>query len=148
MRRIGDWRSDLASLSRVAMTENDTSGAHTTGLLASLRGFAATLTAIAQTRLALLANEVEEEKLRVGQLLLFGGVTLFCLAIGSVFLALFVTVLLWESHRLLVLGGMAMLFLGIAGVAGAMFRARASAGSRLFSASMAELGKDRQKLMP
>jgi len=29
-----------------------------------------------------------------------------------------------------------------------MFRARASVGSRLFAASLAELGKDRQQLLP
>jgi uncharacterized membrane protein YqjE len=130
------------------MTENDAGMAHATGLFASLRNFTATLTALAQTRLALLANEVEEEKLRFGQLLLFGSIALFCLAVGSVFLAMFVTVLLWDSHRLLVLGGLALLFFSLGGAAVAMFRARASTGSRLFSASLAELGKDRQQLLP
>ena len=130
------------------MTENDAGIERATGLFASLRNFAATLTAVAQTRLELLANEVEEEKLRFGQLLLFGSIALFCLAVGSVFLAIFITVLLWESHRLLVLGGLAALFFSLGGVAVVMFRARASAGSRLFSASLAELGKDRQQLLP
>jgi uncharacterized membrane protein YqjE len=70
------------------------------------------------------------------------------LAVGSVFLAIFVTVLLWDSHRLLVLGSVAVLFFGLGGAAVIMFRARSSAGSRLFSASLAELGKDRQQLLP
>jgi uncharacterized membrane protein YqjE len=96
----------------------------------------------------LLATEVEEERLRYGQLLLFGSIALFCLAVGSVFLAIFATVLLWESHRLLVLGGLAVFFFSLGGAAVVMFRARASAGSRLFSASLAELGKDRQQLLP
>lgn len=130
------------------MTETDAGIARATGLFASLRNLAVTLTAVAQTRLELLANEVEEEKLRFGQLLLFGSVALFCLAVGSVFLAIFVTVLLWDSHRLLVLGGLAVLFFSLGGAAAVMFRARASAGSRLFAASLAELGKDRQQLLP
>ena len=130
------------------MTETDAGMARATGLFASLRNFAVTLTAVAQTRLELLANEVEEEKLRFGQLLLFGSIALFCLAVGSVFLAIFITVLLWESHRLLVLGSLAVLFFSLGGVAVVMFRARASAGSRLFSASLAEMGKDRQRLLP
>ena len=130
------------------MTETDAGAARATGLFASLRNFAATLTAVAQTRLELLANEVEEEKLRLGQLILFGGIALFCLAVGSIFLAIFVTVLLWESHRLLVLGGLAGLFLGLGGAAVVMFRARVSTGSKLFAASLAELGKDRQQLSP
>lgn len=130
------------------MTENDAGTTHATGLFASLRNFAATLSGVAQTRLELLANEVEEEKLRFGQLMLFGSIALFCLAMGSMFLAIFVTVLLWDSHRLLVLGGFAVLFLSLGGVAVVMFRARASAGSRLFAASLAELGKDRRRLLP
>jgi len=79
---------------------------------------------------------------------LFGGIALFCLAVGSVFLAIFITVLLWDSHRLLVLGSLTVFFLGLGGAAVVMFRARASAGSKLFAASLAELGKDRQQLLP
>ena len=130
------------------MTETDAGIASATGLFASLRNFAATLTAVVQTRLELLTNEVEEEKLRFGQLLLFGSIALFFLAVGSVFLAIFVTVLLWDSHRLLVLGGFAVLFFSLGGTGVVMFRARASAGSKLFSASLAELAKDRQQLLP
>lgn len=130
------------------MTETDAGTGRATGLFASLRNFAATLAGIAQTRLELLANEVEEEKLRLGQMLLFGSIALFCLAIGSVFLAIFVTVLLWDSYRLLALGGLAVLFFSVGGAAIVMFRVRAATGSRLFSASLAELGKDRQQLLP
>lgn len=131
------------------MTEqNEAGGGRPAGLLASLRIFAATTVAIAQTRLELLANEVEEEKLRVGQLVVFGSIALFCFAIGIVFLAVFITVLLWESHRLLVLGGFSALFLGVGVVAIQLFRGHASTGSKLFSASLAELGKDRQQLLP
>jgi uncharacterized membrane protein YqjE len=67
---------------------------------------------------------------------------------GSVFFAIFVTILLWDSHRLLALGGFTVLFFSLGGVAVVMFRARALAGSRLFAASLAELGKDRQQLLP
>ncbi|HUW51319.1 MAG TPA: phage holin family protein [Sulfuricella sp.] len=117
-------------------------------MLASLRIFAATTVAIAQTRLELLANEIEEEKLRFGQLLVFGGIALFCIAVGIVFFAIFITVLLWDNHRLLVLGGFSVLFLGVGVVAIQLFRGHASAGSKLFSTSLAELGKDRQQLLP
>lgn len=131
------------------MTEqNKTGGEQPVGLFASLRIFAHTSVAIAQTRLELLANEIEEEKLRVGQLLVFGGIALFCVAVGVVFFAIFITVLLWDSHRLLVLGVFAALFLGAGVVAILLFRGYASAASKLFSASLAELGKDRQRLLP
>lgn len=131
------------------MTEQSKAGeAPSLGLFASLRVFAGTSVAIAQTRLELLANEVEEEKLRVGQLLVFGGIALLSVAVGVVFLAIFMTVLLWDSHRLLVLGIFSVLFLGVGVVAILLFRGYASAGSKLFSTSLAELGKDRQRLLP
>lgn len=131
------------------MTEqNKAGGAQPAGLFDSLRIFAHTSVAIAQTRLELLANEIEEEKLRVGQLLVFGGIALFCVAVGVVFFAIFVTVLFWDSHRLLVLGGFSVLFLGAGVVAILLFRGYASAASKLFSTSLAELGKDRQRLLP
>ena len=131
------------------MTENDEAGrSGSAGLFGSLRNFAATAVAIARTRLELLANEVAEEKIRLGQLLVFGVVALFGLIVGVIFFAMFVTVLLWDSHRLLALGGFAVLFLGTGVYAAWRFRARALAGSVLFSTSLAELDKDRQHLSP
>lgn len=131
------------------MTENDEIGrSGSAGLFASLRNFAATAVAIARTRLELLANEVAEEKIRLGQLLVFGVIALFSLIVGVIFFAMFVTVLLWDSHRLLVLGSFSVLFFGMGTYAALQFRARALAGSGLFSTSMAELDKDRQHLSP
>lgn len=131
------------------MTENNEAGrGGSAGLFASLRNFAATAVAIARTRLELLANEVAEEKIRLGQLVVFGVVALFGLVIGAIFLAVFVTVLFWDSHRLIALGGFAALFLGMGAYAAFQFRTRAVAGGGLFSASLAELDKDRQQLSP
>jgi uncharacterized membrane protein YqjE len=131
------------------MTENNEAGrGGSAGLFASLRNFAATAVAIARTRLELLANEMAEEKIRLSQLVVFGVVALFGLVIGTIFLAVFVTVLFWDSHRLIALGGFAVLFLGMGAYAAIQFRTRAVAGSGLFSASLAELDKDRQQLSP
>jgi uncharacterized membrane protein YqjE len=131
------------------MTENNEAGrGGSAGLFASLRNFSATAVAIARTRLELLANEVAEEKIRLGQLVVFGVVALFGLVIGAIFLAVFITVLFWDGHRLIALGGFAALFLGMGVYAAFQFRTRAVAGSGLFSASLAELDKDRQQLSP
>jgi len=130
------------------MTENEAGSERATGLFASLRNLAATAVAIVHTRLELFANELAEEKIRLGQLLVFGVVALFGLVVGAIFLAAFITVLFWDSHRLLALGGFAVLFLGMGIYALFQLRVRASAGSRLFAASLAELGKDRQQLLP
>lgn len=116
------------------------------GLFASLRGLAATAVGLAKTRLELLVTEFEEEKLRLVGLLGYGAVALLMLFVGLVFLAVFVTVLLWDSHRLLALGIFSALFLGGGLVALAAALRLARRPSRLFSASLAELGRDQSVL--
>lgn len=116
------------------------------GLLASLRTLAATLLATAQTRLEILSSEIEEEKILIGQQLLLAAITLFFFGLGIVFLAAFLTVLFWESHRLFILGTLTLLFLGGGGAALLALRAKSGAGSRLFADSLGELAKDREQV--
>lgn len=130
------------------MTEPGSAAAESSGLLASLRRLAATLVAVFQTRLELLATEVEEERVRLGRLLLLGAAAAFFLALGMLTLTLFVIVLFWDTHRLLVAGLLAALYLG-AGLAIAFAaRREARARPRLFAASLSELAKDRERLNP
>jgi uncharacterized membrane protein YqjE len=113
-----------------------------------LRSYAAGAIGILQTRLELLATEVQEEKLRLGTLLAYAAAAFFFLGFGAVLLALFLTVLLWDSHRLLALGIFTALFLAI-GIIAALVAARVGRqGSRLFSASIAELAQDREMIRP
>lgn len=113
-----------------------------------LRGTIAGALGILQTRLELLATEFQEEKLRLGSLLGYAAAAFFFLGFGAVMLALFLTVLLWDSHRLLALGVFAALFLAI-GLSAALAALRiARQGSRLFAASIAELAQDREMLKP
>jgi uncharacterized membrane protein YqjE len=118
-------------------------GAQRPGLLASLRGLLGTGLAIAQTRLSLLATEVAEERARLLALLAYGALALICLAAGAIFLAVFLTVLLWDSNRLLVLGIVSSLFIGGGLLALAIASRLARQPSQLFAASLAELAKDR-----
>lgn len=116
------------------------------GLLASLRALVATGVALLQTRLELLSVELQDEQLRLRAMLLYGVAAVLLGAFGLVFVAVFVTVLLWDSHRLLALGIFSALFLA-AGIACAAVTARhARSGSKLFSASLAELRRDREAL--
>ncbi|MBI4989220.1 MAG: phage holin family protein [Rhodocyclales bacterium] len=113
-----------------------------------LRGYAAGALGILQTRLELLATEVQEEKLRLGSLLGFAAAAFFFLGFGIVLLALFLTVLLWDAHRLLALGVFAAIFLSI-GIIAALAAARIGRqGSRLFAASISELAQDREMVRP
>lgn len=129
--------------------EDSAAGAkRASGLLGSIRNLAATLVAVAQTRLELLANELQEEGLRLRQLLLLALVALFFLLFGVMLLTLLVIVLFWDSNRLLAIGGFAALYLVIGIVLAMMVRNRAAARSHLFEASLAELRKDHERLAP
>ncbi|MCX8017598.1 MAG: phage holin family protein [Rhodocyclaceae bacterium] len=113
-----------------------------TGLYASLRGFVATAVAIVRTRLELVKLEVQEEVGRILALFAWAIAAVLLGLAGVVFLAVFLTVLVWESHRLLALGLFAALFFGAAGLAFAAARRLVRQGSQLFAASLAELKRD------
>lgn len=116
------------------------------GLFASTKGLLGTGVTLLRNRLELLGVELAEERVRLVSLLAYGGAAFLCIAAGLVFLAIFLTVLLWENNRLLALGVFSALFLGagIASLTLAMSLARS--GSKLFSASLAELRSDREAL--
>ncbi len=116
------------------------------GLLGSVKKLVATLAAVVQTRLQLLANEIHAEGLRLAQLLLLGAVAVFCLAMGALLLTLLVISLFWDTNRLLAIGGFALLYLVVGIALAAAARARATAHTRLFEASLSELDKDRDRL--
>lgn len=116
------------------------------GLFDSIRKLAATGVGIAQTRLELLSAEVAEEKERMLSLLMLGMAALFFIGLGIIFVAVFLTVAFWSSHRLLVLGLFTVLFLGVGVAALVAAVSKARANSKLFSASLAELSKDREQL--
>lgn len=116
------------------------------GLFASVKGLLGTSLTLLQTRLQLLATELEEERQRLLALLLWGAVAVLGLGAGLVFLAIFLTVLLWDSHRLLVLGIFTAVFLGTGLIAVYLACKLGRSPSGLFAASMVELGRDRAAL--
>lgn len=118
------------------------------GLFASLRGLVGTAAALLKNRLELLGIELAEERERLLALLVWGAVACVGLAAGLVFFAVLITVLLWDSNRLLVLGVFSALFLGAGFYACVMTSRLARAGSKLFAASLAELHKDGAALAP
>jgi uncharacterized membrane protein YqjE len=118
------------------------------GLLDSLTALAATLVAIAHTRLDLLSADLEEEREHFFSLLVLAAAALFCLGVGAVLATILLVVAFWDLHRLLVLGVLAGFFLalGMAAWGIALYKARNK--PRLFAASLGELLKDRQQLGP
>jgi uncharacterized membrane protein YqjE len=99
-----------------------------------------------QVRLELLSVEAQEEVVRVVGLLLWGLVAALLLAMGLGFLAIFITVALWDTQRLLALAVFTPLFLTLGGIATWMAWQRARRGSTLFASSLAELRQDREQL--
>jgi uncharacterized membrane protein YqjE len=121
-------------------------GAPREGTLAALRGLLVTLVATLQVRLELLGTELAEERLRLLRVLVLGAVAFFLFGAGTVFSAGVIVVLAWDSHPALVLLLVALVLLAIGTLALRRALAMLQQPTHLFSASLAELAKDRDSL--
>lgn len=117
-------------------------------LLASLRGLATTAVDLLRTRLELFKLEAQEEAGRLAGLLMWAVAAVLLAVVGATFSAVFLTVLLWDSQRLLALGIFSAVFLGAAGLAFFMTLRLVRQGSQLFAGSLAELRQDVESLHP
>lgn len=112
------------------------------GVSGPVRRLGASLLALGRIRLELLAIEVQEEKERVASLLLWSVLTALGVGFGALFVALFVTVALWDTHRLVALGVAAVLFIGLAMLGALRVKRLAANGSMMFRSSIDELRRD------
>lgn len=117
-----------------------------TGLLASLQRLLATFAEILHTRVEILSTELEEEGVRVRELLLYELVSLFFFGLGLLLVTLFVVLTFWDTHRLSVLAAFAVFYLAIGAGTALVVRHKLKTRPRLFSATLSELGKDRERL--
>ena len=101
--------------------------------------------ALLGVRLALLGVEAREHALDVAEGLAATVAAALLLVLGSGFLAVLLTVLLWESHRLLALALFSAVFLTL-GVVALLWARRRLLGIRWFAASMSELDRDVERL--
>ena len=116
------------------------------GLLHSLRTLAGTLLAAAQTRLEILASEIEEERLRLEQLVVLGLAAAFCAGMGVLLVVLFIVVYFWDTSRLTAIAVVAIVF-AAAGAGLLMLRSQtARAAPMPFAATIAEFERDRAAL--
>ena len=121
-------------------------GGRRSGLIGSLQRLLDSLLEIVQTRIELVVSEYEEERERLRELLLYGMITLFFFGFGVVLLTLFVILLFWDSHGLLVVGGFATAYLVAGLIALIVLLTKARQRPRIFSATVDELRKDREQL--
>jgi uncharacterized membrane protein YqjE len=116
------------------------------GLLDSLSTLASTLVGIINTRLALLSNDIEEDRERLFLQIILSIIAAFCLIVGFVLMIILIVFVLWEQHRLYALFSIAgfLILIGF-GVGGfAMYKLKTK--PKFFSASLTELLKDKERL--
>lgn len=124
---------------------SDMQGGENSGLFAALKNIAATLLVSGKTRLELLGNEIEEEKLRAIQLILMAQGMVFCFGVGVILIIALLVAAFWEN-RVALLGASVVFFLALGWVFYAMFKRATHRTDRVFSASIAELQEDIRQL--
>ncbi|MBW8077775.1 MAG: phage holin family protein [Gallionella sp.] len=116
------------------------------GLMESVKRLAVTLSAIVSTRLELLSNELQEERLYLARVFFLSVSAAFCFGLAVLLLTVFIVVLFWDDHRLAALGSLSVFFLCLGASVLVLLRGQKRAKSKLFSTSLAELAKDREQL--
>jgi uncharacterized membrane protein YqjE len=113
---------------------------------ARVRGLVADVIELAQVRFELFTVEAREEMARVTSMAVMGALAVVFISFGLIFLAVFVTVLLWDSQRLLALGVFTTLFLGGGAVLALLAWHKLRQGARMFGATRDELRRDQERL--
>jgi len=116
------------------------------GTLESLRALGATLVDAVETRLELAIVELREEGERRKSMLVLAVTGALFASMGLMLVAFLVVVLFWDTHRLAAIGGVTLLYLGIAAVAFWRLREAARSSPPPFEATMRELAADRDML--
>lgn len=128
------------------MGDSDAPGRTAGGLFDSLRALAATLVAMAHTRVELLGTEIEEELRRVVALVIGGMAVLALSSLALLFSALVVIAAFWDTHRIAAVACVAAGFIALALASFVVVRARTRRQSRLLASTLGELERDLQQL--
>jgi uncharacterized membrane protein YqjE len=118
------------------------------GAATRIRLLLADLADLLAVRLDLLTVEARIETGRLARMFALGALGALLLGFGLVFLAVFITVLLWDAHREAALAAFTALFL--LGGAALLLLARQllRQGAQMFAATRAELQADKERLRP
>lgn len=115
-------------------------------IMHSLKTFVAVLASAFHTRVELFVTELEEERERLKQALIFTLLLVFGLSMGLILLTIFLVALFWQQGWIGAIGALAFLYLGIAAFAAVRLRDSILKRPGLFPATLAELGKDSDRL--
>jgi uncharacterized membrane protein YqjE len=130
----------------MAEQEDSTEGERSSSFLQSLKAALAAVSSALHTRLELFVTELEEERERLKKALLLTLLLFFCLSFGFILLNIFVVALFWERGWIFAIGALAALYLTVGIAAALMLRKKILTRPGLFPATLAELGKDRDRL--
>jgi uncharacterized membrane protein YqjE len=111
-----------------------------------VREFACTMLSFVLTRTRLAATEMEEQTIRVIEILVWLAAALFFLGIAVVFASILVVLVFWDSNRLLAAGLLAALFVSVGAGAALFARQLLRERPKLLAATLAELERDRDTL--
>lgn len=115
------------------------------GLFAASKRLAALLLASGKTRLELLGNEIEEERVYILRMLLLAQGIFLCIIAFVVVSIEFISIVFIE-YRTIVLGMSALLFLVLAVSLTQVFKSMARRKKNTFAASIAELEEDLRQI--
>lgn len=115
------------------------------GPFGALRGFAVSLLGTGHTRLQLLGNEIQTEKLRILRQLGFAAALIFCAGLAVLLAIALLVVLLWDQ-RVAVLAVLTLAFIALGGFFYSALRRGSDDAENVFAASLAELQADLQHL--
>ena len=117
-------------------------------LASGIRGWLHDGVQLLRVRLELLSVEAREHALDVMELLWLGVAAVILLGLGLGFLAVLITVLLWDSHRTLALALFTAVFLTLGGVALVAASRVWRRDRQWFQSSLKELHQDEQRAHP
>ena len=120
-------------------------GGDSPGIFHSLKALTAVLASAFHTRIELIVTELEEERERLKQTLIFTLLLVFGLSMGFILLTIFLVALFWERGWIGAIGALSFFYLSVATFAGVKLRNSVLKRSGLFPATLAELGKDRDR---
>ncbi len=126
----------------------DTPGSGSSGLLGSLRGFADGLIGTVHDRLELVSVELQEEKYRLIQTVVWISGILLLGFLALVFASFALVVLLWDKARMAAVCGVALGYAIALVIVIVLFRRYLARQPRPFAATLGELQQDRECIRP
>jgi uncharacterized membrane protein YqjE len=118
------------------------------GLVATLRGIAASVLDMVGTRAELALVELREEGERRKRMLFLVIAAAFFFGLAFVFAGAFIVVAFWDTHRLLALGGVTLAYLVAAALCALRLRTLVRASPPPFDETLRALAADRELLRP